>query len=147
MSAKPRKRKTGRPAKITLAAVRAVGHLIALGMTEEQACLAEALNHGSFRSAVHRKPTFATAIKSEHAQFLRRALTAIADGGEVSTLGGGSRAPWTGLAWILERRHKPQFNRTEAAVLAIAAGGAVLTPEQMVELERLAKQMFTTKTP
>ena len=50
--------------------------------------------------------------------------------------------PWTGLAWILERRHKPQFNKTEVIKAREGPGeGGLMTADEMLELEKLTKRM------
>lgn len=134
---KPKKRKVGRPAKITLALVEFIGELIALGMTEEQACAANRVSHKSFESAKRRKPEFAGAIKNAQADFLAAGLRDIRAG----------KAGWQGAAWILERRHKPQFNRTDNHALTTPAGeGFVLTDAEAADLEKMAKTMFTRDT-
>lgn len=95
--------KRGRPAKITLAVVERIGRLIAKGLTEEQACLRIGINHSSFRTARHRNAEFETAIKKAQAEYLDESLDRIAEGVR----------GWQGRAWILERRHKPQFTRVD----------------------------------
>jgi hypothetical protein len=132
-----RRSKGGRPAKITMAVVEAVGKSIALGMTEEQACLGEGVNPVSFHSATMRKPEFATAIKRAQVEFLKVALPKIAAGKD-----------WYGLAWLLERRHGSQFRRTDTSVVAVAGdGGFVLNEEEFAELERIAKEKFCDSAP
>src|ERR1700674_1836419 len=98
--------KRGRPARITLAVVKKIGRLIAKGLTEEQACLRVGANHSSLRTARHRNTDFETAIKRAQVEYLDESLDRIGDGVR----------GWQGRAWILERRHKPQFNRTESKV-------------------------------
>lgn len=147
---KPKKHAGGRPRTVTLEKVKGVGNWIALGMTEEQACLAEEVSYAALKKAQQRRPEFVLAIKRAQVQFLKRALSSIANGGEVRALRLESGAlverlmPWTGLAWLLERRHKPQFNRTDGA-LAIAVGaegGAFFTEADLADLARMAKEMF-----
>jgi hypothetical protein len=141
------KSKVGRPAKITLPVVAEVGKLIALGLTEEQACLAQnpPVNLGSYRSACNRNEEFATAVKKAQAEFLVRAVKAISEGGEVEYGLTADGKPsqrvkqWTGLAWILERRHKPQFNRVEGHAITDSQGGELLTEKDMLELEQITK--------
>jgi hypothetical protein len=115
-----------------MAVVEAVGKWIAIGMTEEQACLAEEVNPVSFHSATMRKPEFATAIKRAQVEFLKVALPKIAAGKD-----------WYGLAWLLERRHGSQFRRTDQTAIAVADTGYTLSPEDFAELERIAREKFT----
>jgi len=126
-----------------------IGGLIALGATEEQACLAQnpPVNLESFRTARKRNPEFELPIKKAQADFLARALPTIANGGEVEEWVSGGKVvwrvkPWTGLAWILERRHKPQFNRTDTHAVTDEKGAPFLTDEDMKELSKTAKEMI-----
>lgn len=100
------KRKPGRPAKITPEVIDRIARLIAKGMTEEQACVRIGVNHHSLRTARSRNDEFEAAIKRAQAEYLDESLDMI---------GSGVRG-WQGRAWILERRHKPQFNRTPDVV-------------------------------
>ena len=82
-----------------------------------------------FNGMINRRPAvvarcrnadFEEAIKKGMALFMDKALDKIAAG----------LAGWQGCAWILERRHKPQFSRTDQAVVAeTEGGGLVLTDE------------------
>lgn len=146
---KPKKR--GRPPKITLPIVQKIGEWIALGMTEEQACCKEGVNLRTFQSAKE-KEEFSAPIKKAQAEFLARALTAIADGGEpdvVTVRGTGGipiskvvgRKPWTGLAWILERRHKPQFNRTETVAPSDDMGRPFISAKVFEAFEQVGKDL------
>src|SRR5215471_20871630 len=82
-SSAPLPSKGGRPAKITLKTVAAVGELMALGVPDEYACALHGVNPETFGPAVSRKPEFKEAMKRHHAAFMARACRAIADGGEV----------------------------------------------------------------
>lgn len=93
----------GRPPILTLERVQAVGELIALGLTEEQACMAEGINPETFGPACCRNGEFRNALKEKQAEFLANAVRHIAAGA----------TGWQGRAWLLERRHKPQFSRSE----------------------------------
>lgn len=143
MKPKP-KRKPGRPQTITLAVVQEIAEDIGYGMTHEQACDAAGVKLKSLEMACSRNPEFVGAIKRGQAFFLRRALRSIADGGEYCPLLKALR-PWTGLAWILERRHKPQFSRLDAHAHVTQSGGLLLTAEDEAELQRLAFEMFGKK--
>ncbi len=98
----PRKlRRGGRPAQITLAVVKAIGELVAVGMPEKSACYAmrPPVNYDSFRSARRRNPLLGLVIEQAQAEFMFRALTIIQVDGTGST----------GYRWILERRHAEDF--------------------------------------
>lgn len=98
-----KKRRVGRPTTLTLEKVVAVGELIALGLTEDQACRAEKVNPATFGPACCNNPIFSNALKDAQAVFLADAVRSIYSG----VIG------WQGKAWILERRHKSQFARIE----------------------------------
>lgn len=100
---KTAKGKGGRPPTLTLEKVKAVGDLIAMGLTEEQACRAEGVNPSTFGPACSRNPEFGNALKDAQAHFLKSAVRLIASGVQ----------GWQGTAWLLERRHKAQFARVE----------------------------------
>lgn len=142
--AKPPKRGRGRPQVVTLAVVQEIAADIGYGMTEEQACAAANVGYAAFKKAEQRNPEFVLAIKKGQAIFLRRALRNIADGGEYCPLIKGLR-PWTGLAWLLERRHGAQFRRVDAHVGMAAPGGLLMSPEDEAELQRMAFEMFGKK--
>jgi hypothetical protein len=125
-----------------MAVVIAVAEDIANGATEEQSCHFHGVNPATFGPAVCRNSQFRNAIKKGQAHFVCTALRAIKQGGIVDGFG---RQPWQALAWILERRHKPQFNRTEAVAIGVDGSGAVLTDAQMETLSRIAKDLFVTK--
>lgn len=99
------RRKPGPKPKLTLAIVEEIGRRIARGLTEEQAALSmePPVNHHALRSARRRIPAIEAAIKKAQAGFLAAQTARILDGAK----------GWQGAAWILERRHKPQFARTE----------------------------------
>jgi hypothetical protein len=104
------KRKPGRPAVVTMDKVEQIARLIAKGMTEEQACVRVGVNHSSFRTARHRNEEFETAIKLAQAEFLDESLDVIGKG----------EKGWQGRAWILERRHNPQFSKQPDTVVNVA---------------------------
>lgn len=148
-------RKPGRPAKLTLSVVREIGENIALGLTEEMACLAcePPVNLESYRSACKRNATFCTTVKRAKAKFLVEALGTIKRGGEVVQLEdaeGNLRdvtRPWQGLAWILERRHKAEFSRLEltANTGPAPADGILVTPDVERELSMIANRLYVGK--
>ena len=47
------------------------------------------------------------------------------------------RVPWTGRAWILERRYKPHFNKLDQVAMS-KPDGACLTEEELLDIERIA---------
>lgn len=121
-----RKRGPGRPAKITLEVVEQIGTWMARGMTDEQACCQVDVNWESFRTARKRNKAFEPVIKKAKSKRIGAYLTKIEAG-----LPG-----WQGSAWILERCHKPQFNRTDTHALTDPQGTAV----DLLEMERITKQ-------
>jgi len=142
---KPKKKnKGGRPAKLTPAIINQIGEHIADGTTEEQACMIVGVSFKSFESAKRRKPEYAGVIKKKQAIFVGKALKVIAAGGEYIITGEqrGYLKPWTGLAWILERRHKAQFCRYEAKALTPDGEGAILTQEQINDLGKIARELY-----
>lgn len=153
------KRPHGRPAVITLAVVEQVGELMALGVPEEYACALAGVKAETFGPAVSRKAAFKAAMVKHHARFMEESLRRIRDGGEIVQRADGvgkdgepvyreERVPWTGRAWILERRYKPHFNRTDQHALTKADGsGCLLTSLDMGELERMAQALHTTDVP
>ena len=106
------KRGPGRPAKLTLAQIEQIGQDIALGLTEEQACVRLRVNLSSFRTAKRRNSAFESVIQTARARSLFEALTDIRNG----------RRGWQGAAWILERRHQPQFARAYVPVPQAPSG-------------------------
>lgn len=125
------KKKPGRPAKITLEVAQKIGRLIAKGMTEEQACCRVEVNLEAFRKACQRHPEFVPSIKKAQADFLDDALTDIRMG----------KPGWQGAAWILERRHKPQFNRTETLAATDTEGRPFITAKDFNAFELLGKDL------
>lgn len=140
--------KGGRPAVITAAKVEAIGELMALGVPEDYACALEGINPESFGPAVSRSPAFKRIMRVHHARFMAESLKIIKEGGErvmVETTEGPSEKilPWTGRAWILERRYKPHFNRTDIVKDKEGAGerGGLMSPQEMAELEQITKAL------
>jgi len=127
---KPRRSLGGRPRLITVEKVQAIGDLIALGLTEEQACLAEGVNPATFGPACCRNEGFRNALKAKQAEFLAKAVRLIAAG----TTG------WQGLAWLLERRHKPQFSRSETPQGHSPASAQMIATELLSTLAEAAQQ-------
>ncbi len=144
----------GRPPKITIKEVRAIGELMALGVPEAYACELHGVNPETFGPAVSRKPEFKRAMMVHHAQFMAESLKIIKEGGErvmVMTTEGASEKilPWTGRAWILERRYKPHFNKTEVHKPGEGKGehGGLMTAEEMADLERMTKALVASLDP
>jgi len=126
-SAKP---KGGRPPIVTLEKVQAIGDLIALGLTEDQACRAEGVNPATFGPACCRNEGFRNALKEKQAEFLAKAVRHIAAGA----------TGWQGMAWLLERRHKPQFSRSETLPCQSIAATQALPIEFLNSLAEAAQQ-------
>ncbi len=142
-----RKTSAGRPPIITATVVEKVCELMALGLPEEYACAHEGVNPATFGPAVSRSEAF-KAIKRRHdASFMAESLRVIASGGEKIEVKGANGEmhetfrPWQGRAWLLERRHKPHFNRTDTVAPSGRDGGA-LSEREMLELETMAKALF-----
>ncbi len=143
-----RRNKGGRPPKITLGVVQEIGALMALGVPEEYACALHGVNPETFGPAVSRKPAFKAAMRVHHARFMAESLQIIKEGGErvtVETADGPSEKilPWTGRAWILERRYKPHFNKTDIVKGSEDRGdkGGLMTQDEMLELEKITKHL------
>lgn len=149
-------KKNGRPQKITAAVVEEVSAHMALGVPEEYACALAGVNPATFGPAVSRSEEF-KAIKRRHdARFMVESLSIIRAGGEKIELAAGQdkegnpiveekMMPWTGRAWILERRYKPHFNRTEVLKPKEDANeaGGLLTRKDLDEMEQMARKLFT----
>lgn len=149
----PAKNKGGRPPVITRKVVERVSELMALGMPEEDACALAGVNPETFGPAVSRKPEFKALHRVNKAKFMERALLAIANGGEMHAVADVDkdgneitrmeRVPWTGLAWILERRHKPYFNKRDEVAHGLAGvPGMYFTSEEERMLEDMARDLF-----
>lgn len=138
----------GRPPVITLAVVERVSELMALGMPEEDACALAGVNAETYGPAVSRSPEFKAVHRLNKARFMERALRAIANGGEIRVTedeegnAKEERVPWTGLAWILERRHKPHFNKREELAHGVAGAGVFFSADEERMLEEMAKELF-----
>jgi len=140
------KNKGGRPPKVTLAKVEAIGELMALGVPEDYACALHGILPETFGPAVSRNPAFKWAMRVHHAKFMAESLQIIKEGGErvmVETTEGPSEKilPWTGRAWILERRYKPHFNRTDTHAVSKADGSAFFSEADMQEMERIGRAL------
>lgn len=128
-----------------MAVIERIACRIGKGCTEEQACVLEGISVKSFDSAKRRNPQFAGVVKKRQAEFIDNALDVIADGGMASVVDGKViMKPWTGLAWILERRHRAQFARLEAKSEAVSSDGTVLSQEQIDDLGRIARKLYVT---
>ena len=161
MSRKPKHKrvnKGGRPRKITAAVVEEVAALMATGVPEEYACSLCGVLAETYGPAVSRSPELKAIARTHHARFITESLEIIKKGGEVIQIVDGTDEsgqpvlrekvmPWTGRAWIMERRYKPHFTRTEVVKGAESVGergGLMLAVEEQAELEQLAKSMFVT---
>jgi hypothetical protein len=147
------KKQMGRPAKVTLAKVEEIGKLMAIGVPEDYACALHGINPATFGPAVSRNPRYKAAMMLHHAQFMAESLAIIKKGGEVITVTStddeGKETsqekvlPWSGRAWILERRYKPHFNRTDVVKDRDDAPGerGGFTAEQLLDMERITKAL------
>lgn len=84
--------------------VFAIAEKVGIGMTEKQACQAmnPPVSHLSLSVVKTKRPWIQETIEIAQARFLEESLRVI-----------GSGVPgWQGRAWILERRHKAQFQKT-----------------------------------
>ena len=143
--------KGGRPAIITAAVVEEVAALMAGGVPEHFACALVGVNPETFGPAVSRTPQF-RAIKDRHdARFIAASVKIIREGGEKIQLQTGTDEtgapvmtekvlPWTGRAWLLERRYKPHFNKTDTHALTDGAGKDKALEADLVELEKVMKK-------
>ena len=135
---------------LTLAKVIEVAKLIGLGVPEEYACIHKGVSYQAFQKAKERRPDFVEAIKKERSNFLVHALNVIKAGGEKVTVmaGEGLREvfrPWQSYAWILERRHKEHFGKTEINVEVNQTNTnnvLQLTEAMQADLERAARQLY-----
>lgn len=146
MKKKAKKGKAGRPRKITLAVVNKVGALLALGMPQEYACALNGVNASTFASSVCINEELKEALRIHHARFMRDALKSIKEGGKRIMLASGDGmnerlAPWTGLAWILERRYKPHFNRTDTHAITDDKGTPMFAPADLEELAKIGREL------
>lgn len=124
-----KKSRGGRPPVVTLDKVIIIGQLIALGLTEDQACRAEKVNPATFGPAVSRNPEFRNALKDAQSVFLAQAVRHIYSG----------ITGWQGAAWILERRHKSQFARIENTHGQTAQNNAAVAGEILSALAEAAQ--------
>lgn len=143
-----KRKSAGRPAKITAAVVERVAETMSYGVPEEYACELHGVNAATFGPAVSRNEAFKAIKKRWDARFIERACKGIAQGGEVEKFVNAEgeerdvRKPWQGLAWLLERRYKPHFNRTDQHALTAPGGEPVLSEEAMADLSRIARELF-----
>lgn len=151
-------RNVGRPRVITAAVVEEVSALMAKGVPEEFACSLCGVNPETYGPAVSRNPEFKNIARRHHAEYIAESMDIIKAGGEkVQLLAGEDKEgnpiyaekimPWTGRAWVLERRYKPHFNRTEVVKGKEDPGerGGLLNEQDMLELEKAVKQQLKEK--
>jgi hypothetical protein len=117
-------------AVLNLELVTKIGQSIARGLTEEQACMAHKVKLDTFRKACQRNEEYGEALQIARSLFLEDATTRIYAG----------TSGWQGAAWILERRHKAQFARTEMMVTQAAPAGGV-TESFLEELAKVNSQL------
>lgn len=152
-----KKSKGGRPRTITAKIVEEVGEYMADGIPQDYACALVGVNSATFGPVVSRREDFREIMLLKHARYMARALKAIKEGGEEITYTQSDGAPqmdkdglpmtrirpWTGFAWVLERRYKPHFNKTEVHKPQESKGeSGGLTLDQVAELEKMAKAMY-----
>jgi len=154
------KAKGGRPRKITREVVEEVGSYMADGIPQEYACALVGVNSDTFGPVVSRTPEFKEIMLLKHARYMARAMKAIKEGGEIVPVvneegkpvlaDNGAPAvrirPWTGFAWVLERRYKPHFNKTEVVKPREDRGEqGGLTMAEAADLAKMAKAMYVQK--
>lgn len=128
-----KRRKVGRPARITLSVVREIARKVAKGLTVEQSCLCAGVKLDAYERAMSRHPEFVGAHKKGMAAFVDAAMDRIMCG-----------VPgWQGTAWILERRHHGQFARPAPDVVVGVRNEFTLTMEQMDMLGQVAERCFS----
>jgi hypothetical protein len=142
---KPRKR--GRPQTVTLEKVNEVGALMGEGMPERFACLLVGINPETFGPAVSRNQEFRDALDKHHAVYIRDSLAFIKRGGDRDEQGRVT-APWTARAWVLERRYRPHFNRTDNHAITDNKGEqrGLMTEEEMRELSAMTRPLVDAVT-
>jgi hypothetical protein len=145
---KKRKLANGRPAKITAKVVEEIGAMMALGVPEDYACALHGINPATFGPAVSRSEAFKNIMRVHHARFMAESLQIIKEGGEriqIATEQGFTEKimPWSGRAWILERRYKPHFTRTDILKGSEAPGerGGLMSAEDLKELEKMGRAL------
>lgn len=153
----PRKRegknRGGRPAKITAAVVEEVATLMANGTPEYYACLLVGVNDETYGSAVSRNPEFKRIKDTILARWVNNSCVIIKQGGERVKIAAGldnqgnpvfeeKIVPWTGHAWMLERRCKPYFNKTDTIAPSDTKGKDKTLEADFLELERVMKQQI-----
>lgn len=126
------KRARGRPRVITADVIKRVATLIGKGMTHEYACALTGISNKSLETARSRNPDFEGAIKKGQAVWMEKALDLL-----------WARVDnWQPIAWLLERRHKALFSKTDTAVVAHTNASAALSEADFEEIGRLARKMF-----
>lgn len=131
---KEEKRGRGRPSKINLAVVERIADSIAMGMTEEMACLEAGVSLAAWQKACQRNPDFVLLKKRGKAVFTRNSLEVIACGA----------TGWQGRAWILERTQREQFSKS--AEVTVETGDKsvtfVVSADVQQELAQAAAELF-----
>jgi hypothetical protein len=137
---KPRRKKTGRPLRLTPRVFIRICHLVERGFAVTQACEAESISYSVFRFRCSENPRLEKRIqKAVQVRFDRRHEEALA-----SVLKAGETA-WTAHAWFLERA-LPHLYALKAVVRSEGptekAGYGLLTREQLLailEAERVVE--------
>lgn len=139
---------------ITVAVVEEVARLMAKGMPEKYACALVGVSAETFGPAVSRNAELKAVHTRILAEFIRDSLDIIVKGGEVIRMATGEMVdgepvvqekvmPWTGRAWILERRHKPDFTKTIVEAKGdkdAPSSGALLSEADMLLMEKVMKE-------
>lgn len=119
------------PEVFTEEIVHAIAEKIALGMTEKQACQATnpPVSHLSLSVIKTKRPLIQETIEIAQARFMEDALRTIRSG-----------VPgWQGSAWILERRHKAQFQKTPTHADEQSGQGALTDDVETMICETVKK--------
>lgn len=140
----PVKRKVGRPlgskqvTNFTIELVTEIAENMAMGLSAKLACAATNPPTGveSFNSAITRYPEFREILDVAQARFAKSALMDIRSGVQ----------GWQGAAWILERRHKADYSKTEPAINISNISNNFAIPESVInDIGRLALGQFGRK--
>jgi hypothetical protein len=139
---KPRRKKTGRPLRLTLRVFIKICHLVERGFAVTQACEAESISYSVFRLRCAENPRLEKRIQEAiQVRFDRRHEEALA-----SVLKAGEKS-WLAHAWYLERV-LPNFYALKTVVRnegnnTEKASYSMLTREQLLailEAERVVEQ-------
>lgn len=80
---------------------------ISSGLTDKDACLYAGISRQSFYSKVRNDSDFSDMVKKAQIEFKKHHLDVISD---------ASKKNWQASAWLLERKFKPEFSRTDSPI-------------------------------